>query len=176
VPRDKYNDYWRLMQDYFHDPPVYGDNHSRRRLVLIHGLFFGAYECENLYSLTCTSIYNFQMCKAMFIDICHAVAARNVYFKRKPNAASLSGFATVQKVTAALRMLAYGGSADRLDECFRMGKTTILESLVHFTRTMVDLYGQSYLRPPNAEDIARLLQKAEERGFSAMIDSIDYMH
>ena len=36
--------------------------------------------------------------------------------------------------------------------------------------------GKSYLRPPNAEDIARLLQKAEERGFPGMISSIDCMH
>jgi hypothetical protein len=176
VPRDKYSDYWRLMQDYFQDPPVYRDNHFHRRLVLFHGLFFGAYECENLYSLTCTSIYSFRMCKAMFIDICHAVVARNDYLKRKPNAVGLPGFTTVQKITVVLRILAYGGSADLLDEYFRMGKTTILESMDHFTRTVVDLYGQSYLRAPNAEDIATLLQKAEERGFPGMIGSIDCMH
>jgi hypothetical protein len=82
----------------------------------------------------------------MFIDICHAVATRNDYFKRKPNAAGLLRFATVQKVTASLCMLSYGGSADRLDKYFRMGKTTILDSLDCFTRTVVDLYGQSYLR------------------------------
>ena len=41
---------------------------------------------------------------------------------------------------------------------------------------MIDLYGQSYLRPPNAKDIARLLRKAEESGFPGMIGSIDCMH
>jgi nicotinic acid phosphoribosyltransferase len=176
LPSDKYSGYWRLMQDYFHDLPVYGDNYFRHQLVSFHGLFFGAYECENLYSLTCTSMYSFRMCKAMFIDICHAVAARSDYFKRKPNAAGLSRFTTIQMVIAALRMLAYGGSADCLDEYFRMGKTTILESPDHFTRTVVDLYGQSYLRPPNAEDIARFLQKAEERWFPHRIGSIYCMH
>ena len=55
-------------------------------------------------------------------------------------------------------------------------ESTILECLDDFTRTMIDLYGRSYLRPPNAEDIARLLQKAEERGFPGMIGSIDCMH
>jgi len=148
VPRDRFSGYWRLMQDYFLDPPVFDDNHFRCR---------------------------FRMCKAMFIDICHAVAARNDYFKRKPNAAGLPGFTTVQKVTVALRLLAYGGCADCLVEYIRMGETTILESLDHFTRTVIDLYGQSYLRPPNAEDISRPLRKAEERGFPGMICSIDCM-
>ena len=80
-------------------------------------------DCKNLYLMTCMSICSFRMCKAMFLDICHAVAARNDYFKRKSNAAGLPGFATVQKVTAALRLLAYGGPADRLDEYIRMGET-----------------------------------------------------
>ena len=61
------------------------------------------------------------MSTAMYLDICHAVSAKNKYFQRKVNAAGLPGFATVQKVTAALRMLAYGGPADRLDDYIRMG-------------------------------------------------------
>jgi hypothetical protein len=36
--------------------------------------------------------------------------------------------------------------------------------------------GRRWPRPPNAEDIARLLQKVEDRGFSDMIGSIDCMH
>ena len=116
------------------------------------------------------------MSTAMFLDICHAISAMNKYFERKVNTAGLSGFATVHKVTAALRMLAYGGPADRLDDYIRMGESMILECVDEFTRTVVELYGKSYLRPPNAEDIARLLQKAEERGFPGMIGSIDCMH
>ena len=42
VPRDRFSGYWRLMQDYFLDPPVYGDNHFRRRLVSFHELFCAA--------------------------------------------------------------------------------------------------------------------------------------
>ena len=39
VPRDRFSSYWRLMQDYFLDPPVFDDNHFRRRLVSLHGFF-----------------------------------------------------------------------------------------------------------------------------------------
>lgn len=55
------------------------------------------------------------MCKEMFIDICHEVASNNLYFVRRTNAAGVSQFSIVQKVTAALHMLAYGGDVDGLD-------------------------------------------------------------
>lgn len=149
IPRDRYSGYFRLMQDYFIQQPVYGDNLFRRR---------------------------FRMSKNMFNDICEAVAAANRYFRLTHNAAGQAGFSTIQKVTAALRMLAYGGPADSLDEYFRMGESTIIETLNKFTRTIVVIYGEEYLRQPNTEDIARLLRKAEERGFPGMLGSIDCMH
>lgn len=31
IPRDRYSGYFRLMQDYFIEQPVYGDNLFRRR-------------------------------------------------------------------------------------------------------------------------------------------------
>lgn len=116
------------------------------------------------------------MSKVMFNDICEAVAAANRYLRLTHNAAGQAGFSTIQKVTAALRMLAYGGPADSLDEYFRMGESTIIETVNKFTRTIVVIYGEEYLRQPNAEDIARLLRKAEERGFPGMLGSIDCMH
>jgi uncharacterized protein YcgI (DUF1989 family) len=61
-----------------------------------------------------------------------------------------------------VRMLAYGGPADPLNEYIRMGESTILECVNKFTRTMVQEYGDVYLREPNAEDIARLLKVAEQ--------------
>jgi hypothetical protein len=116
------------------------------------------------------------MCKAMFIDICHAATKRNVYFHQRLNAAGLPGFATVQKITAIVHMLAYGGPANQLDEYFRMGESTILETVNQFTRTIVDIYGATYLRQPNAYDIVRLLHIGEQRGFLEMLGSLDCMH
>jgi hypothetical protein len=116
------------------------------------------------------------MCKSMFIDICHAVVERNVYFHRRLNAVGLLGFATVQKVTTAVCMLAYGEPADQLDEYIRMGKSTTLEIVNQFTRTIVAIYGATYLRQPNSKDIARLLHVAEQRGFLGMLGSLDCMH
>jgi hypothetical protein len=41
---------------------------------------------------------------------------------------------------------------------------------------MVQEYGDIYLRELNTEDIARLLEVAERRGFPRMLGSIDCMH
>jgi cell division protein FtsW (lipid II flippase) len=51
------------------------------------------------------------MTKNMFEDIKDACEQANVYFKWRQNVAGVWGLAPVQKVTAALRMLAYGGSS-----------------------------------------------------------------
>ncbi|CAL2243302.1 unnamed protein product [Prunus armeniaca] len=66
------------------------------------------------------------------------------------DAAGILGLLPKQKLTAVIRMLAYGASADQVDEIARMGKSTTLEAL--------------------------LLQKAEARGFPGIIGSIDCMH
>lgn len=116
------------------------------------------------------------MCKEIFIDICHEVASNNLYFVRRTNAAGVSQFSIVQKVTAALRMLAYDGDADGLDEYFHMGESTIQEKLSEFTQTVVNVSWSTYLRTPNAKVISDLLAKADERGFPGMLESIDCMH
>ncbi|KAI5349549.1 hypothetical protein L3X38_002437 [Prunus dulcis] len=73
-------------------------------------------------------------------------------------------------------MLAYGSSADQVDEIARIGKSTVLESLVRFCDAVETLYTRDYLRRPTPRDLQRLLQKAESRGFPGMIGSIDCMH
>jgi hypothetical protein len=69
-------------------------------------------------------------------------------------------------------MLAYGGLVDHLDEYIRMGESIILECVNKFTKTMVQEYGDVYLRELNIENIARLLDVAEHRGFPGMLGSI----
>ncbi|CAL2272055.1 unnamed protein product [Prunus armeniaca] len=71
--------------------------------------------------------------------------------------------------TAVIRMLVYGSSADQVDEIARMGKSTILESLVRFCDAVETLYTRDYLRRPTPRDLQRLLQKAKSRGFHGMI-------
>ncbi|CAL9003665.1 unnamed protein product [Prunus brigantina] len=56
-----------------------------------------------------------------------------------------------------LRMLAFGASADQVDEIARMRKSTILESLVRFCDVIETLYTRDYLRKPTPRDLQRLL-------------------
>ncbi|XP_061998937.1 uncharacterized protein LOC133716235 [Rosa rugosa] len=81
-----------------------------------------------------------------------------------------------QKITCTLRMLANACSADSLDESFRMPESTAIENMGQFCRTIVTIYQGRYLRAPTSDDLDRLLQRAERRGFPGMIRSLDCMH
>jgi hypothetical protein len=67
-------------------------------------------------------------------------------------------------------------SADFLDDYVRLGESTIIESLKHFVKVVVDIFGDEYLRAPNARDTGRLMTMNNARGFPRMLDSIDCMH
>ena len=116
------------------------------------------------------------MSRPLFLRIFHAVEPHDPYFPQRRNAAGTLGCSALQKVTAAIRMLAYGVSADYTDEYVRIGESTALESLKHFCRAVIEVFGDEYLRAPNQADTARLLAVAEERGFPGMLGSVDCMH
>nr|XP_008351421.2 uncharacterized protein LOC103414833 [Malus domestica] len=71
------------------------------------------------------------------------------------------GFLPKQKITTALRMLAYIAPANQVDEIARMGKITILESLMRFSSAIEALYTNEYLRKPTPRDMRMLLRKDE---------------
>ncbi|RWR76319.1 putative nuclease HARBI1 [Cinnamomum micranthum f. kanehirae] len=85
-------------------------------------------------------------------------------FNKKRNCASSLGLSAFQKVTAAVRMLAYRVAADAVDDYVRIAET------------IIDVFGNEYLRTPNNADICRLLSEGERRGFPGMLGSIDCMH
>jgi hypothetical protein len=75
-----------------------------------------------------------------------------------------------------MKVLAYGGPANFLDDVIRMGESTILECLKEFSATVISVYAIEYLRPPNVEEVKRILASNAARGFPGMLGSIDYMH
>jgi hypothetical protein len=93
----------------------------------------------------------------------------------KKNAANIKGFTPIHKCLVALRMLAYGGVADSLDDPYKMAESTILDTLIHFVTAVVELYEKEYLRP-RAREHEVILSQNEARGFPGMIRSIDCMH
>ncbi|KAK1571276.1 hypothetical protein Q3G72_014438 [Acer saccharum] len=79
------------------------------------------------------------------------------YFSESPNAAGIVGLSSLQKMTATMRMLAYRVSIDSVDDYVWIEESTAIESLSRFTKAVVAIFGDEYLRSPNSEDIARLL-------------------
>ena len=120
----------RFFLDYFTPTPIYPPGLFRRR---------------------------FRMKRSLFLHIQSKVETHDSYFVQKRNSAGKLGLSSLQKITAALRMLAYGVSGDFIDEYVRIGETTALESLKKFVIAVIDVFFEEYLRKPNNEDIARLL-------------------
>ncbi|XP_070681756.1 uncharacterized protein [Malus domestica] len=117
-----------------------------------------------------------RMERHLFNKIMGAVCNHDSYFMQKPDAFGAMDLLPEQKITATLRMLAYGASADQVDEIAKMGKSTILESPMRFCSAIKSIYTAEYLRKLIDMDLERLLKKGEMQGFPGMIGSIDCMH
>ena len=89
------------------------------------------------------------MTRRLFLRLVDAVVEHDKSFQQRRNAAGTLGCSPLQKVTAAVRMLAYGGPADALYEVLRIGESTIIESLKRFVRAIHAVFGPHYLRRPN---------------------------
>ena len=139
----------RLYDDYFTEELVYPPNLFRRR---------------------------FQMRRSLFLQILSNVEAHEPYFTQKRNATKKLGLSPLQKMTAALRILAYRVAVDFMDEYVRIAETTIITSLKKFVAVVVAIFSEEYFRSPNNEDIARLLAHGQNRGFSGMLGSIDCIY
>ena len=73
-------------------------------------------------------------------------------------------------------MLAYGTIADALDDHLQMGESTVLETLKRFVRTIVNVFGEEWIRPPSEVELQEIRKVNDARGFPGMIGSIDCMH
>nr|XP_023897898.1 uncharacterized protein LOC112009792 [Quercus suber] len=149
IQRDHGQGYQRLFQDYFAESPVYPLKIFRRR---------------------------FQISRSLFLRIKSNLEEKDEYFVQKRNVAGVLGLSSLQKMIAALRMLAYGVAADFIDEYVRIGEITAIESLKKFVEAIVNIYSIEYLRSPNSNDIARLLKVGESHGYPGKghAPSMDY--
>ncbi|KAL5739491.1 hypothetical protein ACOSQ2_028671 [Xanthoceras sorbifolium] len=88
----------------------------------------------------------FRMDRSLFLRIANEVERHDNYFMQRRDELGRLELSSLQKITSVFRMLAY---------------------------TVVKLFGERYLRSPNAYDVARLLQIGEKRGFPGMLGSLD---
>lgn len=145
--RELYNQI--LIEDYFSDNPRYPENMFRTR---------------------------FRMRRPLFLRIVEALGEWSPFFTQRRDALNREGLSPLQKCTAAIRMLAYGVPADQTDEYIKIGASTTLLCLEKFAEGVIAKFGAHYLRRPNTEDVQRLLDVGESRGFPGMLGSLDCMH
>ena len=149
ILRDFEGSYQRLLSHYFAAQPLYSEETFRRR---------------------------FRMARPLFLKIAEAVENHNIYFTHRPDATGRWGLRPLVKITAALRMLAYGAAADCNDEYLQLSESSSLESMDNFCNSIVSLFSTEYLRHPTVEDLERLLNIGAKRGFPGMLGSLDCMH
>jgi len=98
------------------------------------------------------------------------------YFQQRVNATGETKSSTLQKVAAALRVLAYGLPADEVDEYARLSDSTFDETVHRFTRFVVEKYKPVYLREPTRADLQRIMDDYADTGFPGCMGCVDCSH
>jgi hypothetical protein len=119
IRRDRLQGCEKLRLDYFAASPMYPDRLFRRRFRMRHPLF---------------------------LCIVSEVENHEQFFVQGINATGTLGFTTCQKITVAIRMLAYEVTGDYVDEYLRISETTAMMSLKLFAQAVVSFYSDTYLR------------------------------
>lgn len=138
----------RLNRDYFDESPKYGRSHFERR---------------------------FRVPPSVFNRIEEALTGSGI-FVQKRDALNKDGIHPRLRITAALRMLAYGSAADAHDEYLQMSDDSVLLSLKSFCEGIIQNFGEEYMRAPNEEDLKRIMHINAARGFPGCVGSIDCQH
>ncbi|KAI5318513.1 hypothetical protein L3X38_038221 [Prunus dulcis] len=105
----------------------------------------------------------FLMRRELFNRIMEQIVPFDDYFKQKLDATGKLGFLPQVKMTAAMRMLAYGTAVDLNNDYLKIADTTSFEACKRLYHAVKNIYGAEYLRKPTRVDLQKLLQKAEER-------------
>lgn len=136
----------QIVRDYFSEQPTYDDSCFRKR---------------------------YRMRRSLFLRVLDKVCAHDRYFLQKRDATGALGLSSLQKLTAALRMLTCGVAND---EYCRLGESTAQECLKRFVRAIREIFGRRYARQPTRKDILKQLENNAQRGFPGMFASLDCMH
>ena len=135
IDRDRHQYALRLESDYWGESPTYDSKMFRRR---------------------------FRMQRQLFDRILAQLQQQSKLFCQKPDAVGNMGFTGKQKMTCALRFLAYGSSADQLDELIRMAETTVLKTVRMFCDSIIECFSTEYLRRPTESDLDAILKFSNE--------------
>lgn len=118
----------------------------------------------------------YRMSRRLFLRIVDAVKNHDLYFVQRRNAVGKLGLSTLQKVTAAFRILTTTILSNATNEYISIGESTSIECVKRFCRAVREIFAQQYLRSPTVDDVDRLLYIGKQRGLPGMLGSLDCMH
>jgi hypothetical protein len=85
------------------------------------------------------------------------------------------GFSSIHKCIIAIKMLAYGGPADSMDDACCIAESTVLATVKEFIGTINKIsLVPKFIRAPTENEINNILQVNEPRGFPGMIGSMHW--
>jgi hypothetical protein len=96
--------------------------------------------------------HRFRMRRELFLYIVHKVCTFDSWFVQKCDGVGKLGLSSLQKYTAAMRMLAYGIPADAIDKYCRIGKNIAIEAMKRFTVAIRGCFESRFLRLPTRAD------------------------
>lgn len=147
--RSKSRFIWQIVVSRWGPTPTYPPEHFKRKYRLPLGLFN---------------------------EILEKVQANDDHFRQRKYATGKLGLSALQKVAASIRILATGTSAHDMDDRYRMGASTALESLKRFCKSVINIYEDTALRSPTEADLNRLLDEGNRKRLPGCIGSLDCMH
>ena len=149
LPRDFQRAHENIFDDYLKEGSLFNEQQFRRR---------------------------YRMPKRLFVKILSDLENHDPFFKRRRDATGKMGASSLQKITSAMRQLAYGICADATDEYCKISESLARESLIKFCKGIIELYGSNALRDPTEAEMKDILDHNQDRGFPGMFGSIDCMH
>lgn len=135
-----------LHSQYFDDVPLYNSEIFRRR---------------------------YRISKHIYGKVFNAVISDDKYFKQKRDGCGRMGICPHVKITAALRILAYGVPPDAVDENLALSESTARECVKRFCKSVIRQFSGIYLREPTEDDVKEILKDSASRGVPGLLGSID---
>ena len=144
-----------------------------RHGVLLGDILYRQYFAEVPTYDEATFRRRFRVSRRIFDRIFDDVVESDPYFQQKRDCTGKLGLSPYQKITASLRMLVYGVSADSIDDKIGIAESTTLQSMERFCDAIKTCFGREYMRAPSDEDMKRIMIQSAARGFPGMLGSID---
>lgn len=118
----------------------------------------------------------FRMDRNIFEKIYAAIEGEG-RFAQRYDCTNKVGIHPLVRITACLRVLAYGNCPDAYDESFQLAESTLIESVKEFASKVVEKFGALYLNcPPRQAELERILRINKSRGFPGLVGCWDCKH